>query len=532
MMWIPFATMKDVQFRAEYITIPTGVLSAAAAVYYTDPPSIIYFGGYYDETGSLSNDVMKFDTDTKAFSIVRAQMIPSSPINRNQAAICIDGDTMYMSGGKSGNGVLSDCWEFDLREHVWHHLGTFVSRCDHTLSYSHGRLLVRGGLDNEMKQSYDLCVFHLATKQVIHVKLQPLNQNPHGTILYKHITCGPHFQLDIPYGVSGFHAGPKPTLTVLDFRGFTLRPLPYSGIEDKLLNIEVITTNNTSISNLAYFTNEPIPLEDNDHQLVSLYTIDLSFFSQPINTHTSGAHLADSLDKLLDDERTSDFTIIARKASDEKRFRIHSTILYARWPFFKSLETVKMKEHHSRKLVLEEYPATVAAFLRYLYTGSVRVSTLEECMELTNLSRQYQMEALRGRCLNRLQAELNDSNACSIWLYAVAHGEEYLKYSALQICQVHWGKIVRSPEFATFSPETLRQICVGVTTTYSSISEIFTKPAPVRVSTVTDEVDSFMSTSPAPSAQVNEADDVPDEETRVEEESEDLSDSISEDQIW
>ena len=513
------------------------MLSAAAAVYYTDPPSIIYFGGYYDENGSLSNDVVKFNTDNKAFSNVRVQMKTSLPISRNQAAICIDGDTMYMSGGKSGNVVLSDCWEFDLWKHVWHHLGNFVPRCDHTLSYSHGRLLVRGGLDNEMKQSYDLCVFHLTTKQVIHVKLQPLNQNPHGTILYKHITCGPHFQLDIPYGVSGFHAGPKPTLTVLDFRGFTLRPLPYSGLEDPLLNIEVITTNNTSTSNLAYFTNEPIPLEDNDHQLVSLYTIDLSFFSQPLNMHTSSEHLADSLDKLLDDERTSDFTIIARKATDEKRFLVHSTILYARWPFFKSLETVKMKEHHQRKLVLEEYPSTVAAFVRYLYTGSVRVSTLGECMELTNLSRQYQMEALRGRCLNRLQSELNNSNACSIWLYAMAHGEEYLKYSALQICQVHWGKIVRSLEFATLSPETLRQICKGVTTTYSSISEVFTKTDPVQVSTVRDELDPLMSTSPAPSAQVNQEandvpDDVPDEETRVEEESEDLSDSISEDQIW
>uniref|UniRef100_A0A6B2L3L1 BTB domain-containing protein n=1 Tax=Arcella intermedia TaxID=1963864 RepID=A0A6B2L3L1_9EUKA len=125
----------------------------------------------------------------------------------------------------------------------------------------------------------------------------------------------------------------------------------------------------------------------------------------------------------------SDVTFII----EGKPIHAHRTLLALASPYFRALFTNSMRETTSPQVALEgPSRAGFLAVLEYLYAGSVGVDA-GNVMELMDLSRMYQLEGLRGRCVEFVGDAVDPHSAVGLFAACFGLGEEEVKGKCLEL---------------------------------------------------------------------------------------------------
>lgn len=157
---------------------------------HNDSKSLLIYGGA-NHLGP-SNEMFSFDLEKQEWSKIPSRGALSDRIQgREMHAGVVDGDMLYVFGGRGQSGVLSDLSLFDLRSYQWvATVNTHIPRCAHTLTVlpCGRKALVLGGFSgNGFGQN---CTIDLKSYQVEELADQTLEPRfAHSCVLWRENLC-------------------------------------------------------------------------------------------------------------------------------------------------------------------------------------------------------------------------------------------------------------------------------------------------------------------------------------------------------
>jgi N-acetylneuraminic acid mutarotase len=131
--------------------------------------SMVIFGGF--EEGERTNDTIVYNLKTNIWSKIKLAENGKIPCARSGHSACIEGNLMYVFGGKTDNSVkLNDLWSFNLQSHLWNKISPVddvmpETRSGHTAVIYENILVIFGGIYEVTKELNDVCAFSLSQKR-------------------------------------------------------------------------------------------------------------------------------------------------------------------------------------------------------------------------------------------------------------------------------------------------------------------------------------------------------------------------------
>lgn len=146
--------------------------------------------------------------------------------------------------------------------------------------------------------------------------------------------------------------------------------------------------------------------------------------------------------------------------------RVHSLILYSRWPHFRRIMQSGMSEVRARNIYIPEPVTWVRKLVEYIYSDSVSSYTVNDVAALLILSNLYELPRLRRLCLEHIsKSSVTAQNAVIVYWRAQQAAEYDLQKTAASYCLQHWSQIVRTPEFEALPRDILVMLCQEASST-------------------------------------------------------------------
>lgn len=131
------------------------------------------------------------------------------------------------------------------------------------------------------------------------------------------------------------------------------------------------------------------------------------------------------------DSDDCDFTI--RIAIDNKRIKVHKSILTRTWPYFQALLETGMTEAQAGELTIRDYDyTTVKAMIEHLYSGVFEVQSVDTAIKLLEAAQQYQVDDLKNVCIEFLGENLTEKSVFTVLMAASKLDIPALKEAAYQ----------------------------------------------------------------------------------------------------
>ncbi|GAB1868571.1 RCC1 and BTB domain-containing protein 1-like isoform X2 [Camponotus japonicus] len=176
---------------------------------------------------------------------------------------------------------------------------------------------------------------------------------------------------------------------------------------------------------------------------VYLYNIPYIIQEPLINPTGEKPNILKCLERVFDDQSTSDFTIIV----EEQPIYVHKVILNVRCQHFRNMFNYNwiIKDNHlssrsivkSAVLVHNRFSYNVyKAFLKYLYTDIIDLS-LDEILELMELADEYNEKNLKRDCIEWVKKEITIANVASFYYNTIKYDAEELEEFCYQFTQDH-----------------------------------------------------------------------------------------------
>lgn len=128
--------------------------------------SMVIFGGFED--GERTNEVVSYNLKTNQWTKVKLPEGAKKPCPRSGHSACVQGNMMYIFGGKSDNATkLNDLWAFNMSNPSWQRIKPVdevlpETRSGHSAVIYDGVMLVFGGILEVTKELNDVCAFSIS----------------------------------------------------------------------------------------------------------------------------------------------------------------------------------------------------------------------------------------------------------------------------------------------------------------------------------------------------------------------------------
>ena len=198
---------------------------------------------------------------------------------------------------------------------------------------------------------------------------------------------------------------------------------------------------------------------DDDSFLSLTLTIDLEACGI---VNIPGPDMGKHFEPLLEREDLADFTILSVPEPDAPPIRVHSLVLRARWAHFNSMFESGMSEATSRVLKLEDTYDTIKTFIRYLYSGELVGTSVENITDVMVMASRYCLDRLTKLCTEWLNSVMNVDNVARIFSRAAAAGETGLKMRAFGLILNDFGGVVRTKGFRELGAEEIAEVWAGI----------------------------------------------------------------------
>lgn len=140
--------------------------------------------------------------------------------------------------------------------------------------------------------------------------------------------------------------------------------------------------------------------------------------------------------------------------------RVHSLVLYTRWPHFRRIMVNQMSEFHSRKMYLPEPEQWVRKLVEFMYSDSLEGFSLDDVSGLLVLANLYELPRLRRLCLEHISKNsVTCNNAVIVYWRSYTANESDLQKTAAAYCLRHWGEVVRTEEFQELPRDIMIMLC-------------------------------------------------------------------------
>uniref|UniRef100_A0A1E1XGJ9 BTB/POZ domain-containing protein 9 n=1 Tax=Amblyomma aureolatum TaxID=187763 RepID=A0A1E1XGJ9_9ACAR len=167
--------------------------------------------------------------------------------------------------------------------------------------------------------------------------------------------------------------------------------------------------------------------------------------------------LAEHIGRLCLQPEYSDVTLVV----EDVRLPAHRLVLASCSSYFRALLYGGMRESKQQDVVLQDTPLRAfELLLRYIYTGQLRLSGLQECvvLEVLELAHQYGFLELESGVSGYLERVLGVRNVCRIYDRACLYQLEPLARACRRFADRHAPAILQSDAFLQLSPSVLEEM--------------------------------------------------------------------------
>lgn len=150
-------------------------------------------------------------------------------------------------------------------------------------------------------------------------------------------------------------------------------------------------------------------------------------------------------------EKHSDVSLFVKWGMTEIRFPVHSLFLISVSRVLSAMLAVNLREKSTRQIVIEDStPVAVKEFLRFLYTGEMKLFDWREYMDLLYLAHKYEVSILVKFLEEQLVTHITLANVCP--LHEIA--QLYSLKSLLLECQ----KLITEGAFVILKTESFKSM--------------------------------------------------------------------------
>eukprot|EP01068_Selenidium_serpulae_P018797 Selendium_serpulae@DN6488_c0_g2_i1.p1 len=165
--------------------------------------------------------------------------------------------------------------------------------------------------------------------------------------------------------------------------------------------------------------------------------------------------LAEQLGDLFESSELSDMVLRV----DGRELRVHSAILAAHSPVFRTMFQSGVAEKTTRIVMKDTDFDTAQLFCRFLYTGSLDKldeASTDDVLSLLKLAKTYDVVVLQENLVEPLIEKLSSANCVKIFAFAAAHNLPSLAEAALQFATADAARVaavMQTPDYAQLDPE-------------------------------------------------------------------------------
>ncbi|XP_067943709.1 BTB/POZ domain-containing protein 9-like [Watersipora subatra] len=169
--------------------------------------------------------------------------------------------------------------------------------------------------------------------------------------------------------------------------------------------------------------------------------------------------LSDDIGNLYQNEDCSDIVLVV----GNETFAAHKVILASRCEYFRALLFGGMSESLPGVRTIElkdEKPLPFSILLSYIYTGRVRLSSLQVTaqLDLLGMANKYGFQTLEASISDHLKTSLTKENVCNIYDMASIYNLDKLSHQCLLYMDRYAGDILKSPGFLEMSKNSVVEV--------------------------------------------------------------------------
>ena len=173
---------------------------------------------------------------------------------------------------------------------------------------------------------------------------------------------------------------------------------------------------------------------------------------RPIN------RIVEKLARSFDDPKSSDLTFLV----EGRPIHVHRWFLKISSKYFERMLSEAWCTPETSTICIEDYSyPTYLAYLRYIYTDCIEVST-EEAVELLDLANCYLEDDLKAKCCNILRHSLSAENCCLLYQLALQYGLADFERAVVTYVLNNLFEVCRSAGFRAMDAAVCKAMLINV----------------------------------------------------------------------
>lgn len=178
-----------------------------------------------------------------------------------------------------------------------------------------------------------------------------------------------------------------------------------------------------------------------------------------INGTDAADRLVSRTSNLLQNKSFTDVTFIVGPASHSKKYVGHRVLLAMTSPVFEALFYGDTADKSKVIRIPDLAPVGFENLLRYAYTDSLNLVSVEDAMLTAYAAKKYLLPHLLRECLNFIDKNVSPSSVCSVLEFAQSLNSMHLMYQAIQVLDRQTYQVLSHKSLNTSQASTVATIC-------------------------------------------------------------------------
>lgn len=178
-----------------------------------------------------------------------------------------------------------------------------------------------------------------------------------------------------------------------------------------------------------------------------------------INGTDAADRLVSRTSNLLQNKSFTDVTFIVGPPSHSKKYVGHRVLLAMTSPVFEALFYGDTADKSKVIRIPDLAPVGFENLLRYAYTDSLNLVSVEDAMLTAYAAKKYLLPHLLRECLNFIDKNVSPSSVCSVLEFASSLNSSHLTYQAIQVLDRQTYQVLSHKSLNTSQSSTIATIC-------------------------------------------------------------------------
>ena len=178
-----------------------------------------------------------------------------------------------------------------------------------------------------------------------------------------------------------------------------------------------------------------------------------------INGSDAADRLVSRTSNLLQNKSFTDVTFIVGPPSHSKKYVGHRVLLAMTSPVFEALFYGDTADKSKVIRIPDLAPVGFENLLRYAYTDSLNLVSVEDAMLTAYAAKKYLLPHLLRECLNFIDKNVSPSSVCSVLEFAASLNSSHLEYQAIQVLDRQTYQVLSHKSLNTSQASTMATIC-------------------------------------------------------------------------